>query len=240
MARLTIPIFLGLAGALLRAQTVPVTVTVTGTVSVIRDGRGSAGKSDSSGAVIWLKPVVGTAERRSLSATARGKILQQHKSFDPHVLAIPVGTVVDFPNLDPFFHNVFSMFDGKRFDLGLYEAGASHSVTFDHPGVVYIFCNIHPEMSAVIVVTDSPFFAVTGVSGEFSIPNVVPGRYLVTVWHERGKPEGAGSPPREVTISPENARLAPVQLHDSGPLLVPHKNKYGRDYDNLPNKTLPY
>ena len=162
--------------------------------------------------MIWLKPeTTGNALRdESAAAHPRFKIVQQHKRFEPHVLAVPAGSVVDFPNLDPFFHNVFSMFDARRFDLGLYEAGASHSVTFDRPGVCYIFCNIHPEMSAVVVVTDSPYYAISDKAGKFSIANVPPGRYLMTVWHERGKPELTSDFPREVTISQENASLPAI------------------------------
>lgn len=216
--------------SLLRAQS----VTVTGTVSVVRASSASMDNSDNAEAVIWLKPVA-EASRQSAdsqgSSHSRFKIAQQHKRFDPHVLAIPTGSIVDFPNLDPFFHNVFSMFDGKRFDLGLYEAGASHSVTFDRPGVVYIFCNIHPEMSAVVVVTDTPYYAISDKHGKFSISHVPPERYLVTVWHERGKPEVASDFPRQVTITQENASLPIIRLIDSGQLLAPHKNKYGHDYD---------
>ena len=210
--------------------------SVTGVVSVVRRGAAkSADKTDNADAVIWLKPVGETGRNplrdENSPARPRFKIVQQHKRFEPHVLAVPAGAVVDFPNLDPFFHNVFSMFDGKRFDLGLYEAGASHSATFDRPGVCYIFCNIHPEMSAVVVATDSPYYAVSNKSGKFSIANVPPGRYLVTVWHERGKLEGTGDFARQVTITQENAALPPIRLIDSGQLLAPHKNKYGRDYD---------
>ena len=158
-------------------------------------------------------------------------MLQQHKRFDPHLLAVPVGAIVEFPNLDPFFHNVFSMADGKRFDLGLYEAGKSHAVKFDRPGISYIFCNIHPEMSAVVIVLESPYYAVSDRAGEFFILNVPPGRYLVSVWHERGKPEAPEEFPREVTISLANPSLGAIRLVDSGQLSVPHKNKYGRDYD---------
>jgi len=174
------------------------------------------------------------------SSPTNFRIVQQHKRFEPHVLAIPVGSVVDFPNLDPFFHNVFSMFDGKRFDLGLYEAGASHSVTFDRPGIVYVFCNIHPEMSAVVIVIDSDYYAVSNKGGEFSISHVAPGRYLATVWHERGKVEATGGFPRQIAVSGETFVLPPIRLIDSGPLLIPHKNKYGRDYDSPANQFPPY
>jgi plastocyanin len=210
------------------------TVTVTGVVSVVRGAGSSAGVPDNANAVIWLKPVTDISGNRpqnsERSMSSRFTIVQHHKRFEPRVLAVPAGSVIDFPNLDPFFHNVFSMFDGKRFDLGLYEAGGSRSVTFDRPGIDYIFCNIHPEMSAVIVVTDSLYYAISDKAGKFSIANVPPGRYLVTVWHERGKLETSGLP-GEVTISQQNASLPAIRLIDSGQLPVPHKNKYGRDYD---------
>src|SRR6266566_5842099 len=87
---------------------------------------------------------------------------------------------------------------GKRFDLGLYEAGTSHAVTFDAPGICYIFCNIHPEMSAVVVVTGSPYYAISDPAGKFSIPNVPPGIYSLSVWHERGKPENPDDYRRQI------------------------------------------
>ena len=192
------------------------------------------GKPDNGNAVVWLEPVSGGGRKFSENGSQprrRFKIIQQHKHFDPHVLAVPVGSVIDFPNLDPFLHNVFSMFDGKRFDLGLYEAGTTHSVTFDSPGICYIFCNIHPEMSAAVVVTDTPYYAVTRAMGDFAIPNVPAGSYMLNVWHERGKPEKTESYPRPVTVSLENASLGTIRLADAGELLANHKNKYGHDYD---------
>ena len=241
MIRLAILILILLAGSLSFRNP---GVSVSGTVSVVRGASASTDKSNSSGAVVWLKPVSDTsgqpADRPGASARPRFKIVQQHKRFEPHVLAVPAGSVVDFPNLDPFFHNVFSMFDGKRFDLGLYEAGASHSVTFDRPGIVYIFCNIHPEMSAVVVVTDTPHYAISDKAGKFSISNVPSGRYLLNVWHERGKPEVASDFPRQVTISQENASLPTIRMIDSGQLVAPHKNKYGHDYDTPKSPTPTY
>ena len=229
--RVAVVILVFLTGAVCLPQTEA--VTVTGMVSVVRSAGASADKTDNSGAVVWLTPVGGAASgpAQGSSARPRFKIVQQHKRFDPRVLAIPAGSAVDFPNLDPFFHNVFSMFDGKRFDLGLYEAGASRRVTFDRPGIVYIFCNIHPEMSAVVVVTDAPYYAMSDRAGRFSIANVPPGRYLLNVWHERGKPDAASEFPRQVTITQENASLPAIRLADPGQLVAPHKNKYGQDYD---------
>src|SRR5215813_13845114 len=209
-------------------------VTVTGVVSVVRVAAGS-GKLDNSNAVIWLRSAAGgNRSDWNSSPRPRYKILQQHKRFDPHVLVVPVGSVIDFPNLDPFFHNVFSMFNGKRFDLGLYEARTSHSVTFDAPGICYIFCNIHPEMSAAVVVVDSPYYAITNRTGQFSIPNVTPGNYQLNVWHERGKSESPRDYPRAVSISAENSSLGTIRLVDAGELLSNHKDKYGQDYNSPP------
>src|SRR5882762_1954412 len=107
----------------------------------------------------------------------------------PHVLVVPVGSAVDFPNRDPFFHNVFSLFDGKRFDLGLYEAGASNSVRFDRLGVSFLFCNIHPEMSAVVIAVDTPYYGVSDRAGNITVSGVPDGTYEVHVWHERSLAE---------------------------------------------------
>ena len=216
-----------LIGGLLQAQY----LTVSGSVAIARGSDVSPAKIDNSNAVVWLKPLASAEPKPSYAVRPRFKIVQHNRRFDPHVLAIPAGSAVDFPNRDPFFHNVFSMFDGKRFDLGLYESGASHSANFDTPGICYVFCNIHPEMSAVIVVLDSSYHAVSDRTGKVSIANVPPGRYLVYAWHERGKPDVPKSFPFEVTLSEENATLRTICLIDTGQLLPPHKNKYGRDYD---------
>ncbi len=111
------------------------------------------------GVVVWLEPLSGVAV---LPAKAgRAEMIQKDKTFTPHVLAITAGTTVDFPNYDPIFHNAFSNYDGQIFDIGLYPPGTTRSIPFRRPGVVRVFCNIHPTMSAVIVVLKSPYFAVS-------------------------------------------------------------------------------
>jgi len=207
-------------------------VSVKGKVQITKQTASSGGNFDSSNAVVWLKSA--TAETPAAppsGARAHFKIVQQNKRFNPHILAVPVGSTVDFPNLDPFFHNVFSMFDGKRFDLGLYEAGGSHPVKFDAPGICYVFCNIHPDMSSAIVVVDTPYYATTSASGDYSIPNMPAGVYQVSVWHERGKPNPSAPFPRQVTISAANFQIPVISLIEGGSLLMPHKNKYGGEYD---------
>jgi plastocyanin len=115
---------------------------------------------------------------------ARARMDQQNQAFVPHVLAITVGTTVDFPNSDVTFHNVFSLSKTRSFDLGRYSRGHSKSVRFDRPGVVQVFCDIHSHMSAYILVFAHRFFAVTDDAGRYAIGHVPPGSYTLVVWHE--------------------------------------------------------
>jgi len=128
-------------------------------------------------AVIWLEaPVDGHGPSH------RAVLDQRNLTFEPRVLAIRTGTTVDLPNSDRVFHNVFSFHDGKRFDLGMYPVGTSKRVTFDRPGLVRVFCNIHPAMAAYIMVVDTPYFAVSDRDGRFSIPSVPRGHYTYHAW----------------------------------------------------------
>ena len=128
-------------------------------------------------AVVWLD-VVAPAP----AVPARVVLDQRNLTFSPHVLAVRVGTVVDLPNNDRVFHNVFSYFDGKRFDLGLYPTGVSKRLTFDRPGLSRIFCNIHPGMAAYILAVDSPHFAVSDRQGRFAMHGVPPGSHTYKAW----------------------------------------------------------
>jgi hypothetical protein len=182
----------------------------------------------SSKVVVWLTPL---GERRAAPRDPGHPptLLQKNKSFSPHLLVVPVGSVVEFPNRDPFFHNVFSLFDGKRFDLGLYEAGSTRLVHFDKPGISYIFCNIHPEMSAAVVALDTPYYAMANKSGRIMIPGVPTGRYRLHVWDERAMPQALSELSREVLVSEDRA-LGTIRVTETDSLMA-HKNKYGRDYD---------
>jgi plastocyanin len=205
--------------------------TVTAQVEVVAEN--AHGKRNKANLVIWLNPLDPTGEVRPASQSNSSRpprLVQQHKRFEPHVLVVPVGTAVEFPNHDPFFHNVFSLFEGKRFDLGLYEAGTTRLVHFDRPGVSYIFCNIHPEMSAAVIALKTPYYAVSDVAGRVSIAEVPPGRYLMEVWFEGGSADNLKSLSREVTISSREHSLGAIRVTEDSPP-SPHKNKYGRDYD---------
>ncbi len=197
--------------------------TVTGAVQVT----GVRNHMENSGVVVWLDPKDDPPPAPQLN---RARMVQRDKQFQPHVLAVQVGTTVDFPNLDPIFHNAFSNIDGKPFDVGLYRPGTSRSVVFDRVGIVHVFCNIHQSMSAVIVVEDTPWLAVTTRGGQFRIPNVPEGRYTMHVFYERATRETLDNLERTIEVVDGTTRLPVMQISETGYIEAPHKNKYGRDY----------
>jgi plastocyanin len=206
--------------------------TVRGHVEIAGDH--STHKASLPSTVIWLTPLPGAnGQPNSLQAGAAAtlRLVQKNKIFEPHILVVPVGSVVEFPNRDPFFHNVFSMFEGKRFDLGLYEAGSSRIVHFDRPGVSYIFCNIHPEMSAVVITVTTPLYAISNSAGQLSIANVPYGKYLLHIWSEQRVAENSDPETREVTISEDSPSLGVIRVPAGNGQVLAHKNKYGREYD---------
>jgi plastocyanin len=183
---------------------------------------------DSSQAVMWLTPV--GAAVQPPQQTQVPQLVQKNKSFHPSLLVIPAGGKVEFPNHDPFFHNVFSLFEGKRFDLGLYESGTTRFVQFDKPGISFIFCNIHAEMSAVVIALTTPYYAISDAHGNLAIPDVPPGRYQLQIFHAGVAPDALRAMAREITVSPGQTALGTFALAESE-VSVDHKNKYGRDYD---------
>jgi plastocyanin len=132
--------------------------------------------------VVYLE----TAPRGAFEGREPGRAVmdQRNETFVPHVLAVMSGTVVDFPNSDTTFHNVFSLSKTKRFDLGRYAVGRSKSVRFDRPGVVRVFCDIHSHMNAFVLVFSHPFFDTTDTDGQFRITQVPAGTYTVIGWYE--------------------------------------------------------
>jgi plastocyanin len=186
------------------------------------------------------EPVVSQAETALSRLPHHFQLVQSHKQFHPHLLVVPIGSVVDFPNHDPFFHNVFSLFNGKRFDLGLYEAGITRSVKFDRAGVSYIFCNIHPQMSAVIITAQTPYYAVTDKLGEAVIRRVPDGRYRLSIWSEHALPKTLSDLTQEVTISGDALRLGLLPIRATADILANHKDMYGRDYDPVIPASSPY
>ncbi len=171
-------------------------------------------------AVVYAEPLSGSAPARTAGSFA---ITQRNKTFTPRVLGVPVGAVVEFPNEDGLFHNVFSLSPGHAFDLGLYRSGASKSRTFATAGVVRVFCNIHPQMTALVVVAPTPWIVNTTVAGAFRL-DLPPGRYTLTALSDR-----APAVAIEVTVS--GATTAPsLALDESGFVAAPHANKFGKPY----------
>lgn len=186
------------------------------------------GKHRSAPAVVWLDPMPGTPAA-SFVPTGHYTLLQKNRAFSPHLQVIPIGSVVQFPNDDPFFHNVFSLFNGRRFDLGLYEAGSSKSVTFSKEGVSYIFCNIHPEMSAVIISIATQLYAVADDKDSLVLNGIPPGDYKMNIWVE-------GVPQSVLDRLGRRLHLTERPM-DLGDLSVPiggnatHDDKFGHSYD---------
>lgn len=195
------------------------------------------GKHHSAPSVAWLEPLAGAPAIQFLPQ-GHYTLLQKNRTFVPHLQVIPVGSVVQFPNADPFFHNVFSLFEGKRFDLGLYEAGSSKAVTFSHEGVSYIFCNIHPEMSAVIVSLSTPLYAIADSNDSFVLSGIPPGDYKMNLWVE-GVPQSAlDGLSRRVHLASRPTDLGDLRVPIAGNNTAPHDNKFGRTYDQDPKS--PY
>jgi plastocyanin len=205
-------------------------------IASVRKGR------DYSGVVVWLLPADGAPAPRDnvKNAGKHARLIQKDKTFTPHVLAIETGTTVDFPNYDPIFHNAFSNFSGQLFDIGLYAPGTSKSFRFQRSGVVRIFCNIHPAMSAVILVVDTPYFTVSGRDGKFEIAGVTPGEYKLKVFHERASESVLQGLERRVAVGAGNLTLPPMEISESGYLPASHKNKYGKDYSNTMEDGVTY
>ncbi|MFN2570113.1 MAG: plastocyanin/azurin family copper-binding protein [Gemmatimonadales bacterium] len=174
-------------------------------------------------AVLYLElPTGGATAGPARPATV--EIAITDKTYAPHVVVVPVGSTVRFPNHDPFNHNVFSVSDPNAFDLGLYGRGETKSYTFAQPGLVRVYCNVHPRMVAYVLVMANRYYAQPGTDGSFVIDNVAPGRYRLHVWHERI--------PSEVVkdVSAGNEAELQIALNARGYRWQPHRNKYGRNY----------
>jgi plastocyanin len=207
-------------------------VTLSGTIA-LRDSRVETvnKQKDYSGVLVSAQPV---NPEPSTPSPRHVVMLQKNKMFIPHLLPVMTGTTVDFPNADPIFHNAFSSYSGQIFDVGLYPPGTSRSVHFVRPGVVRVFCNIHPAMSAVILVLNTPYFATTSKDGSFEM-NVPPGDYDVKVFHERATEQTLSGLSLRIVVGKESVRLPPIAVSEAGYLLAPHKNKYDREYQVAPD-----
>lgn len=193
--------------------------SVVGNVVILeKSGKRS---TDLAHAVVWLE---GRAARTA--RPVRRDIQTGTKQFVPRVLAVPIGSTVGFPNHDPFNHNVFSITEGAAFDLGLYGRGETRLTEVREAGIVRVYCNVHPRMSAFLVVRDNAHFTQPGADGSWALDGVSAGEYTLRVWHERG-----GESSLVVTVPPGGLQGVAVQLDARGYAYKPHLNKFGKSYD---------
>jgi plastocyanin len=191
--------------------------TVKGRVQVV--DKGGRKVRDVSDVVVYVEGV------KTRPRPGRATVTMKGKTFLPRVVAVAVGGTVDFPNQDPIFHNVFSVSGENRFDLDLYKRPKSGSWTFQHPGIVRVYCNIHPQMSAVVLVRDNPHFTKASADGSFVIEDVPAGKYALRAWQER-----AGEGSVDITVTASDETSAELTLDASKWKHVRHKNKFGKDY----------
>ena len=221
-------------GLALSVNVVAQSASVSGTVAISQRGKDV---QDRSGAVVWLTPINRSVE--SPRPTHVYRLTQKDKHFDPHLLVIPQNSQFEFPNRNPFFHNVFSLHDGVRFDLGLYEHGTSKTVRFSKPGASFIFCNIHPEMSAVIMVMNSPYYATTDAKGAFTIAEVPSGEYQLSIWYERALEDQLKSLSRKLAVGTSPLTIESLKIDQTAGAAEHHKNKFGMDYEAQPPYKTP-
>lgn len=213
--------------------------TVRGQIVLKDPNHSHSKKVDAAGVVVWLDALSPDTSLPKPNPV-RVEMVQKNKTFTPHVLAIPVGSTIDFPNDDPIFHNAFSSYNGQIFDIGLYPPGSSRSVKFRRPGVVRVFCNIHSFMSAVIVVLRSPFYTTTGDDGSFKIANVPKGNYRLEFYYERATEQELATLSRTVEVTGEASDVGSVVISEAGYLPMPHLNKFGKPYpDHQDPETYP-
>jgi hypothetical protein len=173
--------------------------------------------------LVWLEPLNGRVTPR---APGVFQVVTRNKTLIPHVLAVPVGSTVTFPNDDPISHNLFSLSSNNAFDLGLYRKGAGKSQKFDNPGIVNVYCNVHPNMSAVIHVMATPYFAFADAHGNFSVSNVPAGKYRLVAWNEQG---GQNEAPVEITGTASPTPIA-MTLDSRNYRASQHMDKTGKPY----------
>jgi plastocyanin len=194
---------------------------ISGTVTVLgkKFMGGFKEKNDMSGAIVYL---IGFKDESPKEVPT---LVQENKSFHPTVLPIVAGQTVSFPNHDNIYHNVFSVSPIKSFDLGQYKSSdPPKNITFDKPGLVPVFCNIHPQMISFVVVLENSAFAETGKDGKFTIPNVPPGKYTINAWKPKAQRVSA-----EIEVLPGQESVANLELKETEKI-PPHKRKDGSDY----------
>ena len=171
--------------------------------------------------LVWLEPATGKVVRRAAESV---QMTTRNKTLVPHILAVPLGSTVAFPNEDPISHNLFSLSSGNAFDLGLYRRGAGKTEKFDTPGIVNVYCNVHPNMSAVIHVMSTPYYGFADANGRYAF-DVPPGRYRLVAWNEQG-----GTSETTVDVGTTGASMSALTIDSRNFRVGSHTNKLGKPY----------
>ncbi|MFI5311107.1 MAG: plastocyanin/azurin family copper-binding protein [Gemmatimonadales bacterium] len=202
------------AASLARAQG-----AVSGRVGIVE--RPGETTSDFTNAVIYLVPKSGAAR----TAETKAQMALNGRQFSPRVRVVTTGSSVEYPNQDPFSHNVFSTAAGASFDLGVYGSGTTKATQFRKPGAYPVYCNIHEKMTAYVVVVNTPYYAQAAADGRWSVARVPAGKYELHLWHER-----AIEVVKEVDVPPSGLPDVDQKLDATGYKQVAHKDKFGKDY----------
>lgn len=173
--------------------------------------------------VVWLEPAAKANPRKP----ATFQMMTRGKTLVPHVLVIPVGSTVEFPNDDPISHNLFSLSSPNAFDLGLYRKGAGKSHKFETPGLVNVYCNVHPQMSSVIHVVSTPYYSLADATGTYTIADVPAGKYRLVAWNEQG---GQSESQIEVSSAGQVSGTLALTLDSRNFRQSQHLNKEGKAY----------
>lgn len=207
------------AGVGLWPSPIPAQGTVSGRISILeKPGEKTA---DQGNTVIYLEPRAGAAK----AAPSKVQMAINGRNFAPRVRVVATGSIIEYPNQDPFTHNVFSTTAGALFDLGSYGSGTSKSTEFKKPGAFPIYCNVHAKMTGYVIVVNTPWHTQASNDGRWEIARVPAGKYVMTIWHERAKPVEAG-----IEVLATGLASLETKLDASGFKVVPHKNKFGKDY----------
>jgi plastocyanin len=169
-------------------------------------------REDVSGVVVWLVSAQTDRMVRLETEPLHYRMIQRHRIFEPHLLVVPAGSIVEFPNHDPWFHNVFSLSRNARFDLGVYEPGVQKAARFDRLGVSYLFCSLHPGMMAIVLTVDSTYFGVSDKTGHISIGNVPRGKYFLHVWYENATPQALEALRRTIFVGGDSRSLPTISI----------------------------
>ena len=182
-------------------------------------------KIDPGGSVVWIPGLTIPG-----AASGPNSVTSKDKRFDPRILAVSAGTRVKFPNVDSIYHNAFSLTPGNQFDMGLYRKGASRDVVLKNAGIVRVYCNIHPDMAASVVVVEGNAYSLVQTDGSFRIAGIPPGRYEVHIWSDV-----AGEQVASLTLSAGQTTDWSPALDATRYQRVAHTNKHGKAYPKAKN-----